>query len=147
MRNGTVKKLTSLRGYLDSKVPFLKDNPENLYLFVENGRIISTLEETPSFEYEYTANIIIEHYSGDQNVLIAVVNDWLRKNQSDISANPTKRQQDFKFEAVILDNTTAHISIELNLTERVLAIDKEGKYVIEATPEPVDPFDEWQTTQ
>lgn len=147
MRNGTVKKLTSLRAYLDSKVPFLKDNPENLYLFVENGRIISTLEETPSFEYEYTANIIIEHYSGDQNVLIAVVNDWLRKNQSDISANPTKRQQDFKFEAVILDNTTAHISIELNLTERVLAIDKEGKYVIEATPEPVDPFDEWQTTQ
>lgn len=142
-----MKKLTSLRGYLDSKVPFLKDNPENLYLFVENGRIISTLEETPSFEYEYTANIIIEHYSGDQNVLIAVVNDWLRKNQSDISANPTKRQQDFKFEAVILDNTTAHISIELNLTERVLAIDKEGKYVIEATPEPVDPFDAWQTTQ
>ncbi|MEY0979898.1 phage tail protein [Providencia alcalifaciens] len=142
-----MKKLTSLRGYLDSKVPFLKDNPENLYLFVENGRIISTLEETPSFEYEYTANIIIEHYSGDQNVLIAVVNDWLRKNQSDISANPTKRQQDFKFEVIILDNTTAHISIELNLTERVLAIDKDGKYVIEATPEPVDPFDEWQTTQ
>lgn len=147
MRNGTVKKLTSLRGYLDSKVPFLKDNPENLYLFVENGRIISTLEETPSFEYEYTANIIIEHYSGDQNVLIAVVNDWLRKNQSDVSANPTKRQQDFKFEAVVLDNTTAHISIELNLTERVLAIDKDGKYVIEATPEPVNPFDEWRTTQ
>lgn len=142
-----MKKLTSLRAYLDSKVPFLKDNPENLYLFVENGRIISTLEETPSFEYEYTANIIIEHYSGDQNVLIAVANDWLRKNQSDISANSTKRQQDFKFEAVILDNTTAHISIELNLTERVLAIDKEGKYVIEATPEPVDPFDEWQTTR
>ncbi len=147
MRNGTVKKLTSLRKYLDSKVPFLKDNPENLYLFVENGRIISTLEETPSFEYEYTANIIIEHYSGDQNVLIAVVNDWLRKNQSDISANPAKRQQDFKFEAVILDNKTAHISIDLNLTERVLAIDKNGKYVIEATPEPVNPFDEWQTTQ
>ncbi len=147
MRNGTVKKLTSLRGYLGSKVPFLKDNPENLYLFVENGRVISTLEETPSFEYEYTANIIIEHYSGDQNVLIAVVNDWLRKNQSDISANPSKRQQDFKFEAVILDNTTAHISIELNLTERVLAIDKDGKYVIEAIPEPVDPFDEWQTTR
>ncbi|WP_272573313.1 phage tail protein [Providencia sp. PROV259] len=142
-----MKKLTSLRDYLDSKVPFLKDNPENLYLFVENGRIISTLEETPSFEYEYTANIIIEHYSGDQNVLIAVVNDWLRKNQSDISANPKKRQQDFKFEAVILDNTTAHISIELNLTERVLAIDKDGKYVIEATPEPVNPFNEWQTTQ
>lgn len=147
MRNGTVKKLTSLRGYLDSKVPFLKDNPENLYLFVENGRIISTLEETPSFEYEYTANIIIERYSGDQNVLIAVVNDWLRKNQSDISANPAKRQQDFRFEAVILDNKTAHISIDLNLTERVLAIDKDGKYVIEATPEPDNPFNEWPTTR
>lgn len=147
MRNGTVKKLINLREYLDSKIPFLKDNPENLYLFVENGRIISTLEETPSFEYEYTANIIIERYSGDQNVLIAVVNDWLRKNQSDISANPAKRKQDFRFEAVILDNQTAHISIDLNLTERVLAIDKDGKYVIEATPEPDNPFNEWPTTR
>lgn len=147
MRNGTVKKLTNLREYLDSKIPFLKDNPENLYLFVENGRIISTLEETPSFEYEYTANIIIERYSGDQNVLIAVVNDWLRKNQSDISTNPAKRQQDFRFEAVILDNKTAHISIDLNLTERVLAIDKDGKYVIEATPEPANPFNAWPTTR
>lgn len=147
MRNGTVKKLINLREYLDRKIPFLKDNPENLYLFVENGRIISTLEETPSFEYEYTANIIIERYSGDQNVLIAVVNDWLRKNQSDISANPAKRQQDFRFEAVILDNKIAHISIDLNLTERVLAIDKDGKYVIEATPEPDNPFNEWPTTR
>ncbi|MGC6017365.1 phage tail protein [Providencia rettgeri] len=142
-----MKKLTNLREYLDSKIPFLKDNPENLYLFVENGRIISTLEETPSFEYEYTANIIIECYSGDQNVLIAVVNDWLRKNQSDISANPAKRQQDFRFEAVILDSKTAHISIDLNLTERVLAVDKDGKYVIEATPEPANPFNEWPTTR
>ena len=140
-----MKKLTSLREYLGEKVPFLKENPENLYLFVENGRIISTLEETPSFEYEYTANIIIEHYSGDQNVLIAVVNDWLRKNQSDISASPTKRQQDFKFEAVILNNHAAHISLDLTLTERVLAINKKGQYVIEAIPEPANPFDEWPT--
>lgn len=142
-----MKKLTNLRKYLSSKIKFLHDNPENLYLFVENGRVISTLAQTPSYEYEYTVNIIIEHYSGDQNILIAVVNNWLRENQSDISANPMKRQQDFKFEAVILDNNTAHVSLDLNLTERVLAIDKDGQYVIEAIAEPANPFDEWQTHQ
>lgn len=140
-----MKKLTSLRDYLDSKISFLHKNPEKLYMFVENGRIISTIATTPSFEYEYTANIIIEGYKGDQNILIAVVNDWLVKHQHDISANPTKRYQDFKFEAVILDNETADISIDLNLTERVLAIDNEGKWVVESISEPANPFDEWKT--
>ncbi|MEY1236075.1 phage tail protein [Providencia manganoxydans] len=142
-----MKKLTSLREYLSNKIPFLKENPENLYLFVENGRIISTLANTPSYEYEYTVNIIIERFSGDQDILIAVINNWLREHQSDISANPDKRRQDFKFEAVILDNETAHISIDLNLTERVLAKDQDGKWVIASTSEPNNPFDEWPTTR
>ncbi|MEY0576586.1 phage tail protein [Providencia manganoxydans] len=142
-----MKKLTSLREYLSNKIPFLKENPENLYLFVENGRIISTLANTPSYEYEYTVNIIIERFSGDQDILIAVINNWLREHQSDISANPDKRRQDFRFEAVILDNKTAHISIDLNLTERVLAKDQDGKWVIASIPEPSNPFDEWPTTR
>lgn len=142
-----MKKLTSLREYLSNKIPFLKENPENLYLFVENGRIISTLANTPSYEYEYTVNIIIERFSGDQDILIAVVNNWLREHQSDISANPDKRRQDFKFEAVILDNETAHISIDLNLTERVLAKNQDGQWVIASISEPANPFDEWPTTK
>ncbi|MDX4944337.1 phage tail protein [Providencia manganoxydans] len=142
-----MKKLTSLREYLSNKIPFLKENPENLYLFVENGRVISTLANTPSYEYEYTVNIIIERFSGDQDILIAVINNWLREHQSDISANPDKRRQDFRFEAVILDNKTAHISIDLNLTERVLAKDQDGKWVIASTSEPSNPFDEWPTTR
>nr|ELR5111153.1 phage tail protein [Providencia stuartii] len=142
-----MKKLTSLREYLSNKIPFLKNNPENLYLFVENGRVISTLANTPSYEYEYTVNIIIERFSGDQDILIAVVNSWLREHQSDISANPDKRRQAFTFEAVILDNETAHISIDLNLTERVLAKDQDGKWVIASISEPTNPFDEWPTTR
>ncbi|WP_211207516.1 phage tail protein, partial [Providencia rustigianii] len=31
-----MKKLTSLRDYLNSKIPFLHKNPEKLYMFVEN---------------------------------------------------------------------------------------------------------------
>lgn len=142
-----MKKLTSLRDYLSSKISFLHQNPENLYLFVENGRVISTLANTPSYEYEYTLNLIIERFSGDQDILIAVVNDWLRQHQSDIAANPDKRRQDFKFEAIILDNNTAHISIDLNLTERVLAKDNQGKWIIESIAEPENPFDQWPTAQ
>lgn len=90
-----MKKLTNLRDYLSNKIPFLKENPENLSLFVENGRVITTLAKTPSLEYEYTANIIIENYNGNQDILMTVISDWLRQYQPDMLANPIKRQDGF----------------------------------------------------
>lgn len=140
-----MKKLTNLRDYLSNKIPFLKENPENLSLFVENGRVITTLAKTPSLEYEYTANIIIESYNGNQDILMTVISDWLRQYQPDMLANPIKRQDSFLFDAVILSNGTAHISIDLKLTERILATNSIGKWVVESISEPTNPFDEWQT--
>lgn len=138
-----MKKLANIRSYLNEKIPYLKQNPDNLYLFVENGRIIATLANSGSFEYEYTLNIIIERFSGDQNILFAVIVDWLRRHQSDTPANPNKRENNFSFESVILDNDTANISIDLKLTERVTVKTVNGKQFVEAIPEPDNPFEQW----
>lgn len=140
-----MKKLAELRKYLSEKIAYFKENPDNLYLFVENGRIVSTLAPSLSYEYQYTINLIAERFSGDQNILMAVIGDWIRHYQPEIFANPDKREQDFRFEAVIHNNQTADISIDINLTERVLVTEKYGHYLVTAIPEPQNPFDDWSS--
>ncbi|WGO84090.1 phage tail protein [Arsenophonus apicola] len=138
-----MKKLAELRRYLAEKISYFTENPDNLSLFVENWRIVSTMAPSLSYEYQYTVNLIAERFSGDQNILMAVIIDWLKSHQSELLANPDKRHQGFKFEAVIHNNQTADISIELTLTERVLVTEKDGQYWVTAIPEPPDPFNEW----
>ncbi|WGL97186.1 phage tail protein [Arsenophonus sp. aPb] len=140
-----MKKLAELRRYLAEKIAYFTENPDNLYLFVENGRIVSTMAPSLSYEYQYTVNLIAERFSSDQNILMAVIIDWLKNHQPELLANPDKRHDGFKFEAVIHNNQTADISIELTLTERVLVTEKDGQYWVTAIPEPPDPFNDWSS--
>ncbi|WGL96660.1 phage tail protein [Arsenophonus nasoniae] len=140
-----MKKLAELRYYLSEKIAYFKENPDNLYLFVENGHIVATMAASLSYEYQYTVNLIAERFSGDQNILMAVIIDWLKNHQPELLANPDKRHDGFKFEAVIHNNQTADISIELTLTERVLVTEKAGNYLVTAIPEPADPFSNWSS--
>ncbi|CAM3293121.1 phage tail protein [Xenorhabdus nematophila] len=138
-----MKKPQSLRTELNTKIPFLRDNPEYLHLFVEDGAVLATLAPSLSFEYEYTLNLIIEAYPGDQNILMAVVGHWLREHQPDIFANPDNRRSGFTFDVNILNDTTADISIDLKLTERVQVTTQDGTGTVTAIPEPDNPFDRW----
>ncbi|PHM36205.1 tail protein [Xenorhabdus mauleonii] len=138
-----MKKLQSLRTELTQKIPFLRDNPEYLHLFVEDGAVLATMASSLSFEYEYTLNLIIENYPGDQNILMAVVGHWLREHQPDIFANPDNRRSGFTFDVNILNDTTADISIDLKLTERVQVTTQDGTSTVTAIPEPDNPFDRW----
>lgn len=138
-----MKKLSQLREHLSQHVPFLNHNPELMTVLIENGRIIATLAPSLSYEYRYTVNIIIERFGGNQDILMAVLVDWIRQYQPELFANPDRRQHDFRFEMDFIDNQTAHISIEIDITERVLVKHEGIKQVVEAIPEPDDPFDNW----
>lgn len=46
-----MNKLNSIKDTLCRKIPYLKENPEKLYLFVDDGGIFATNE--PSLSYEY----------------------------------------------------------------------------------------------
>lgn len=48
-----------------------------------------------SWEYRYTLNVVIEDFSGDQNLLMAPVLLWLRDNQPDAINNPALREKLF----------------------------------------------------
>ncbi|WP_272516668.1 phage tail protein [Providencia sp. PROV209] len=140
-----MKKLSSIKERLCQKIPYLKENPEKLYLFVDDGSIIATYEPSLSYEYSYSLNIIIEAFPDDQNIIFAVVLEWIKEHQPDILANPDKRATGIRFEADILNSQSANISIDLKLTERVIVAMKEGKYHVEAVNEPVDPIHGWDS--
>ncbi|MBP2850529.1 phage tail protein [Dickeya oryzae] len=138
-----MKKPQSLRNALTSTVIHLRENPECLHLFVDEGAVISTLAPSLSWEYRYTLNVIVTDYAGDPNLLMAPILSWLRDNQPDIMANPENREKGFTFEVDILNHTACDISINLKLTERIQVRADNGHQVVEALPEPGEPDDYW----
>lgn len=136
-----MKKPELLRQALNQSLPYLADNPEKLGIFIDSGTVVSTLAKSLSWEYRYTLNIIVMEYPGDQNLLIAPILLWLREHQPDIMANNDVRNDAFRFEADILNNLTANISVDIKLTERVIVSHEGDRMRVEAVPEP-DPLDD-----
>lgn len=134
-----MKKPDSLRQALTQSVEHLRRNPDTLHIFVDDGRLASTLAPSLSWEYRYTLNIMVTDFAGDQNLLLATVLAWMRENQPDVMANPELRDSSIAFEAVILSNKTCDLSIDLKLTERVVVSPSGENLVVEAVPEPENP--------
>lgn len=106
-----MNKPQSLRHALNKAVPYVRNNPDKLHLFVDNGSLVAAGASSMSWEYRYTLNVVIEDFSGDQNLLMAPVLLWLRDNQSDAINNPTLREKLFTFEVDILRNDVCDISL------------------------------------
>lgn len=138
-----MNKPQSLREALNSAVAYLQENPDRLHLFVDRGALVATSAASVSWEYRYTLNIIITDFTGDQNLLMAAVMYWLRNNQPDALQNPTERDQLCTFEVDILGNGACDISINLKLTERVIAEEVDGVTEVRAVPEPDGPEEAW----
>ncbi|MFK3934791.1 phage tail protein [Pantoea agglomerans] len=138
-----MNKPQSLRSALNKSVPYVADNPDRLHLFVDSGQLVATSAASLSWEYRYTLNVVITDFTGDQNLLMAPVLLWLRENQPDTLQNSEAREKLFSFEVDILANDRCDISMDLKLTERVIATVENGKAHIEAVPEPDAPEEFW----
>jgi len=138
-----MNKPQSLRSALNKSVPYVAENPERLHLFVDSGQLVATSATSLSWEYRYTLNVVITDFTGDQNLLMAPVLLWLRENQPDALQNSEAREKLFSFEVDILGNDRCDISMDLKLTERVIATAEDGKARIEAVPEPDVPEEFW----
>ncbi|WP_210459553.1 phage tail protein [Pantoea ananatis] len=138
-----MNKPQSLREALNSAVAYVQQNPDRLHLFVDKGASVGTSAASLSWEYRYTLNVIITDFTGDQNLLMAAVMYWLRTNQPDALQNPDEREQLCTFEVDILGNDACDISINLKLTERVIAEEVNGVTEVRAVPEPDEPEESW----
>lgn len=138
-----MNKPQSLREALNEAVEYVRANPDRLHLFVDSGASVATSAASVSWEYRYTLNVVITDFTGDQNLLMAAVMYWLRTNQPDALQNPAERDRLFTFEVDILGNGACDISINLKLTERVIAEEVNGVTEVRAVPEPDEPKEAW----
>lgn len=138
-----MNKPQSLRSALNKSVLYVAENPDRLHLFVDSGQLVATSAASLSWEYRYTLNVVITDFTGDQNLLMAPVLLWLRENQTDALQNSEAREKLFSFEVDILGNDRCDISMDLKLTERVVATTVDGKISIAAVSEPDAPEEFW----
>lgn len=129
----------SLRKALTDAVPDLARNPEMMHIFIDNGKLASTLAASLSFENQYTLNVVVIDFTGDIELLLVPIQAWLRIHQADIMTTDEGRKKGFTYFADINDNDSADISISLMLTERTIVREDGNKLHIETVPEPQPP--------
>lgn len=127
----------SLRKHLSAANPVLKKNPERFHVFADEGKIVATGTGSFSFEYQYRLNIIITDYSGDPDAIMVPLLSWVYVHQYELLADPEKRQTGLRFEVDFNNNKTADISLELDLTEKVIVTkDEKGRLSARHQQEP-----------
>lgn len=132
-----MNKPDSLRAHLLEHVPDLKQNPDRLLIFIDNGKIRCTAAATLSFEYGYQLQIILTDFAGHPDSVMLPLLGWVRVHQSELLANLDKSAEGITFEADVIDQSKVDMSITLTLTERV-AVKKrnDGGFDISHLPEP-----------
>lgn len=126
-----MKKLESLRIHLLSIPTELKIEPEDLLVFADNGKIISSSDGTNQhYDYEYKANIIITNYSGNFDQLTFWVLSWLKDKQPNHEPDP------INFEADIINTDSVDLSITLNLAETIKTEQTEDGLVLHHVDDP-----------
>lgn len=128
-----MKKLINLRDYLLANVPELEKSPECLLTFADKGKSVCN-SLSLSFEYQYTANVIITDFTGDPDKVIVVVLAWYQQHQQD-KCFPAE----IEFDAEILDNKAVDLSLTIALTERVI-VTKNVDGQVESLNHPEEPI-------
>ena len=129
----------SLRKALTDAVPVLRTNPDMLRLFIDNGKISSTLAASLSFEKQYTLNVVVTDFTGDFDLLLVPVLAWLREQQPDIMTTEEGRKKGFTWYADINNDSSFDISMSLLLTERTVVKAVDNALHVENIPEPEPP--------
>lgn len=132
-----MKKPQSLRDHLTESIPFLRDNPDKLTMFIEQGRYRSTMAQGFSMESICPVKFVIQDFTGDADVVAFLLFQWLRVHQSELMVNLEKNQDAVKFEAEMIDNDKTDVMFEVELTERVIIKKKtDGSFYFDYPAEP-----------
>ncbi|EKN3970517.1 phage tail protein [Yersinia enterocolitica] len=128
-----------LRQALTDSLPLLQTNPDKLKMFVDGGRIVSTLAPSLSFENQYTLTLFIEDFPSDVDYLFVPILAWLREHQPDIMATEEKRRSGFIHKVDVISDVLSDIRIDLQLTERAIVKEVDGALHVNHALEPTWP--------
>ncbi|HEY0626684.1 MAG TPA: phage tail protein [Allosphingosinicella sp.] len=138
-----MKKPEGLKRVLVQWVPGLADNPGNLSLFVDKGRIATRGTGSFAFEYRYELSIVVQDFAGDVSHICVPLLAWIAEQQSEL----LEKKEPFTFERELLDTDLSDIEIKLELTEAVLVKPRASgepgfdvTYIEEKPPAALDEF-------
>ena len=130
-------KPASLRQHLTHASPDLKQNPDKLLVFADQGKIIASGTTSLSFEYHYRLTIIVTDYSGDPDAIMVPLLAWVAVHQTELLNNPDLRQTGIQFDVDFNNHQTMDLSIALDLNERtVVKRCNDGKLQLSHPQEP-----------
>jgi len=136
-----VKKAEALRAHLTQHVPYLAKEPQNLLVFIERGGVGCRLGGGLSFDYRYEINLVVLDFSAHADTLMVPLLAWIAVNEPALMQAPATLEQVVRFEAEIIDNDRADISLTIPVSERVIVTeDGAGGYIATHADEP--PIDE-----
>lgn len=125
-----------LRQALTDSLPLFQTSPERLKMFVDGGRIVSTLTPSLSFENQYQLTLFIEDFPSDVDYLFVPILAWLREHQPDIMATEEKRRTGFIHKVDVISDVLSDIRIDLQLTERAIVKEIDGALHVNHALEP-----------
>lgn len=137
-----MNKPEQIRSLLLAAVPHLARNPEDLHVFVRNGRVVATAAaNNMSFEYQFDLTVVVTDFADHSDRIMVPLLAWVAEHQPELLTNPSKRQNGIRFEVEMIDKGKADIEISLELTERVKVTPVTGGRTVEHLPEPpLDPY-------
>ena len=119
-----MQKPKSLRTAIASAISELRNEPDRLILWIEDGKVRARQTESLDFSFEYPLSVLLKEVKTDIAVIVHAIVRWLRVNQPDLMAAGTV--DSFQFETDILDNGCADILFTLQLTEGVAIAPQEN---------------------
>lgn len=118
-----MSKAKSLRTALQAAIPEVRNEPDRLKLWIENGAVRMRNTASHGFALQYPLSVLIEQAKTDIAIIALAITRWLRVNQPDLLS---PNGDSFQFESDILDVNTADILFTINLTENIAVEPQEG---------------------
>ena len=119
-----------LRKHISQAVPWLRDNPDNLAVYVQKGRMVSTGQRS-------AIEVLAMDSPEPLDSLSLPILGWARLYQPELLFNPDRARDGITFEADILSNSTMDVLIKIQASEAVVVKVEEGKPVIHHRADPM----------
>jgi hypothetical protein len=93
-----MNKPASLRAALENALPELRDNPDRLLMFIEQGNLCRQARQ-PVVSYGYTLSIVVLDFASHPDSIMVPVLDWVQVNEPPLMQNADRLADGLKFEA------------------------------------------------
>ncbi|MFC3338142.1 phage tail protein [Paracandidimonas soli] len=132
-------KPTAVRDIITRANPYLKRDPDKLQVFLDSGRIVARGAASLSYEYRYTLTIIVQDFPNHADQIILPMLAYLRTQQPELFENVELSNNLIRFDAEVINQDLIDLSMQVDLTERVIVAQQDGKLTATHVGEPALP--------